>query len=512
MKRFIFCVCICFSGCKVGPDYHAPETQMPATFTETKGEKNFAPTDEQLVAWWKCFEDPFLNKMLEEAVSTNFDYQIALEQVAQSRSQYWVEFASILPELDFDLQGSRFRSSQGFKSLKPASTTTTSTNSTTIPASPTAPASTTTTSSTSTTTGVKLSPVQSFFQIGFDAVWEIDLFGKLRRSADAAHDSYEAFVESSRDIKITVLSEIANTYTTLCASQEKVALQTDIVASDERIFAIASDRFAAGLSPLQDIESSRSVLEADKATLAAFQTNLKQNIYSLAVLLGKEPEKVLEDFLIKRPIPMVRGKVPAGLPAELLKRRHDIRFAERQLAAATEEVGVAVAQLYPTVSLTGSSSSYAANPLQGANCGFTSDKLNKLFKRKSRIWGVGGILTVPVFDFGKRLAGIDAQLSLQRQAALSYQKAVITALEEVEVAFATYFDEESREANFASAEAANRKNYELTLGLFETGLANASQLAQAKKTWLIATADLTDSRQALTNSLIALYKSLGGDW
>jgi NodT family efflux transporter outer membrane factor (OMF) lipoprotein len=509
------------AGCKVGPDYEVPKTSMPESFLETQKKETFVPSDEQLVGWWQQFEDPFLNSLLEEAVSGNFDYRIALEQMEQARSQYWVQFTQILPEIEFDAQGSRFRTSQSFANASPSSRSNTTTSSTTSSpitppfptnGTPATPTQSTTTTTSSSSSGVKISPVQSFFQIGFDAIWEIDLWGQFRRAADAAYDTFEAASETSRDVKISILSEVANTYAAICSFQEKVALQTRIVESDEIAFTSASDRFSSGINPEQDVASALAALETDRASLKSLQTGLKSRMYSLAVLLGKKPEVVVQDFLIVRPIPQVNGKIPAGFPADLLKRRHDIRSAERQLAAATEEVGVAVAQLYPSLSLTGSSSSFAANPLQGANAGFSSDKLHKLFKHKSRIWGIGGLLTMPVFDFGKRLAGIDVQLALQRQASLAYEKTVIAALEEVETALAAYFDQEESAKSLGMMAAANKRNYDLTFGLFKAGLADASQVAAAKDIWLSAERSYTDSKQALTSDFIAVYKSLGGDW
>ena len=514
MKRILFLssICVLTGSCKVGPDYKTPDTVVPADFSEDKKKKTFAPNDEDLTAWWKIFNDPFLNSLIEETITGSFDYKIALEQVIQARENYNVQFASILPEFDFDATGSRFRVSEGFASSTPPVTNATTTTTTSTAATPYLPASNTTTSTSSTTTGARLNPVQDFFQLGFDAVWEIDIFGKLRRTAQAAYDTWESAVEISRDVKIMVISEVANTYALICASQEKLALATLIVKADEELLKLSQDRFKAGLTNEQEVESALSALEADVATLKSYQTQLKAYIYSLGVLIGKEPEHLVHQFLVKRPIPTAKGKVPAGVPADLLKRRHDIRSAERQLAAATEQVGVAVAQLYPTISLTGSSSSYAANPLQGANYGFSADKLHKLFKKSSRIWGYGALLTMPVFDFGKRLAGIDLQIAAQNQAYLSYQKTVITALQEVETSLASYFDEEVREKSYTTAANADRRSYDLTLNLFKAGLTDFTTVNQLKEVWLKDLLTLADSQQALTSDLIAVYKSLGGNW
>jgi outer membrane protein, multidrug efflux system len=171
-----------------------------------------------------------------------------------------------------------------------------------------------------------------------------------------------------------------------------------------------------------------------------------------------------------------------------------------------------VAQLYPSISLVGSSSSFAANPLQGANIGYSTDTFHELFTAPARIWGIGALLTVPIFDFGKRLAGIEIQLALQKQACLTYKKTVITALEEVESAFTAYFNEKERGESLHAAVAGNKKNYDLGLDLYESGLYDMLQVNQLRTAWLNSVNQLIDSRQALTTDLIAVYKSLGGDW
>jgi outer membrane protein, multidrug efflux system len=173
---------------------------------------------------------------------------------------------------------------------------------------------------------------------------------------------------------------------------------------------------------------------------------------------------------------------------------------------------VAVAALFPSLSLTGSSSSFAANPLQGANAGFASGTLSKLFSHQSLIWGIGGLATAPVFDFGKRNAAVEAQISIRNQAYYSYQQTVITALQETEQALQTYFNEEKRQLSLAKQVEANRKVLSLNSDRHQSGLNNYTQVLQAKSIWLASLNKLTDSQQALTTDLIAIYKALGGDW
>lgn len=468
-------------GCMVGPNYTPPHTPMPPIYNEDRT-NNTVPNDndEALVKWWMIFNDPFLDLLLDEAIHNNLDYRIALEQVCQARSQYWIQFTQILPEFDATSTASRFRSSQSFVNSQTAMT--------------------------------GISPVQSFFQIGFDAIWQIDLFGKLRRSARSAFDLWEATYDEARAVKIIILSEVANTYSTICSFQKKTNLSRQTVSLDKELFVLASSRFEAGLASKQEVDAIRSTLEKDESNLKTNETTLKLTIYSLAVLLGMPPETIIGDFNIQRPIPYAGDKIPVGVPGDLLRRRPDIQSAERQLAAATEEIGVAVAALFPEISLTGSSSSFAANPLQGANIGFSSSKLNKLFDSSSRIWGIGGLVTMPIFDFGKRSAAIDVQTSLAQQAYLNYQKTVIGALQETEQALVAYYNEEEKLQNLNREVKANYEILILTTDLYQSGLADYSQVLQAKELWLVSVNSLTDSEQALATDLIAIYKALGGDW
>ena len=469
---------------------------MPLSFTEERVEESVPINDDDLVRWWTAFKDPFLNQLLEETLNANFDYRIALQRVYQARAQYWIQFTQILPEVDFDAQGTRFRASQSFTNSTSASTTT-SANTNPVAAS---------------TSITPVSPIQNFFQLGFDAIWEIDLFGRLRRAADAAYDTWEATNEDARGVKILVLSETANTYVSICALQKKNAIASEVVTIDEELLELSFYRFDAGLTNEQEVELAKATLEGDKAALKALQIALKQTIYSLAVLLGKMPELVITDFQIEHPIPQAEGMAPYTLPSDLLRRRPDISSAERQLAAATEEIGVAVAELFPQVSLVGSSSSFAANPLQGANIGYSSPSLSKLFSGSSRIWGIGGILTLPMIDFGKRLSAVDVQVFLRNQAFLNYQKTVISALQESEQALTAYFNEEERMNDFYRQVQANRRNFDLIADEFQAGLVDYSQVLEAKETWLSSVSNLAGSQQALASDLIAIYLAIGGDW
>lgn len=479
------------SGCKVGPDYYRPDTEMPLVFNEDRPERTFVPSDEDLIRWWTTFDDPLLDELLEEAILGNFDYLFALEQVYQARKHFRVAIAQILPEIDSDAQASRFRTSQAFHNSVQGSTLNNPSN--------------------ALGTNLPVSPIQNFFQAGFDAVWEIDLFGKLRRNAAAAYDTYEAQYENSRAVKITVLSEVANIYVSIRNYQQKIDLTLQTIELEYELLEMSSGLQQSGLGNEQDVETLKASLASQEANLQTLETFIRQNIYSLAVLLGRNPESLTGIFETLAPIPS-STRIPAGIPGDLLLRRPDIRASERQLASATEQIGVAVADLYPSISLIGSSSSFAANPLQGANIGWSSDRLKELFSPAARIWGIGTLITWPVFDWGMRVALVDIQWSIAQQAYYNYRKTVITALQEVEQSLAAYFFEEKRYRKLTMQTLANKNALDLIADLYQSGLADYNQVLTAKNIWLASANLLSDSRQALTSNLIAVYKAIGGDW
>lgn len=464
----------------VGPNYQTPVLLMPEVYSEEQVEEAEEIVDVDLARWWTVFNDPFLDALLADALCRNFDLRIALERVCQARSTYRVQAASVLPDIEADFQGARSRTSQSFAPLNPLE-------------------------------GLA-NPFQNFFQTGFDAIWQIDIFGGLRRAARAAHNLWEASVEDANAVRILILSEVAITYADICAFQQRKALSEEIISLDEENLYLVNVRFEAGLSNEQAVANAVAILEADRAALTEVETSIKQAIYALAVLLGTPPECLVEAFSNAHPIPVAFGKIPSGLPAELLRRRPDIRSAERQAAAATEQIGVAVAELFPKFALTGSSTTFSSNPLQGANIGFASSSLKQLFTHKSLIWGAGLIAGMPIFDFGKRWSAVEVQVYLEHQIFLNYEKTVLTALKEVESDLVAYYNEEERLLDLSHQVEANQRTFDLTADLFQAGLVDYTQVLQAEGVLVASRILLTNSQQTLTTNLIALYKALGGGW
>ncbi len=481
-SKTVLAACVFLAGCKVGPNYSPPCTELPQRLTEEKG--TVFVKDEELVEWWSRFNDPVLNHYINLALCRNFDYRIALEVIYQARAQYLVNWAQIYPEFDATAIGSRYRTSQTFLRVPNPLTNTSSLD----------------------------HPYQSFYQAGLDAIWELDLFGKYRRAAAGAYDLFEASIDDMRGVKISVISEVALTYATIASYQKKRQIAKEAVFLDKDILQLSHERLKAGLTDELEIERNLATIEADEAALKQIEALLKQSIYSLSILSGTLPEIIISEFPEDRPLLVAEGMVPSSLPGELLRRRPDICAAERRLAAATEQIGVAVADLFPSVSLTGSSSSYASNPLQGANVGYSSDKLYKLFQPASMIWGIGSLIIAPVFDFGKRNQTINVQVALRNQAYLTYQKTVIGALQETEQALETYFYDQGRVINLTKQVKANKKNLSLTTDRFQSGLVDYTEVLIARELWLTSSNTLVESQQTLAMDLIAIYKALGGDW
>jgi NodT family efflux transporter outer membrane factor (OMF) lipoprotein len=466
------------SGCMVGPRYEMPNIQMPEQFAE-----GAAPiTDEELCQWWKQFGDPKLDELIEEVVKGNYDFRIALEQVVESRAQFQIQSSALWPTIDLNAVAIRQRFSQ---------------NLFTSSGNAVAFASGAAASGVGAITGP---PVQNFFQIGFDAVWELDFWGKFRKGKQSAFDLWEASQFLADNMMITVIAEAARDYIALRALQQQIEILKQKIKVDSRKLELLKVLFEAGLNNEIQIQAQFAALETHQAQLPILETSMKQTIYALAILAGKQPERYAHAFEEVQDLPVFTGKVPAGLPSELLRRRPDIRASERQLASATEQIGIAIARLFPSISLTGNGYGYETNTF------------SKILNPKSSIWNIGPNISWDLIDFGKVRGQIDSANSIQRQALLSYENTVISALQDVEGALVAYFDEGRRNEDLKAGLKADLRSLMLTQDLFQAGLESEIAELDALKTLLDAKTTLIQSDQAIASNLISLYKAIGGNW
>lgn len=477
MKK-ILPIFLCFAGCMVGPKYQQPDMLLPCCFEQCTDQA----CDTDLCHWWNQFNDPVLDAFIAEALTSNYDLRLAVERIEQTRAQYRIERSHLWPEIDLNATATRTKISQN---LFPQP-------STPLPG------------------GATLLPkFLNMFQVGFDAIWELDFWGKFRHSKNAAHYIWEATIEDAKSVQISIVSEVAVNYTNIRALQKKLELARWKIQADEAELEIGRQLFQVGLSNEMQVSTLISTLEADRATLPTLETSLKQSVYALAILLGRPPEGLM-DCLQNGTIPSGCGRVPVGLPSDLLRRRPDVRSAERELAAATEQIGAAVADYFPHIVLTGIN--FGGANRVGSSVGWLSNKFGSLVEAASRTFSVGVGINWDLIDFGRVRGQVDVKKSLQRQALLTYEKTVITSLQDVESALVAYFEEENRFASLMNRYEADRRTMEITEGLYQTGLANEVQVLETRKALINSESAYIESSQALTGDLIALYKAIGGEW
>lgn len=456
------------SGCAaVGPDYEPPKMPVPRQWTETT-----AATGSQPDKWWKTFNDPVLDRLIGDAITSNLDLKLALERVKDARALRSATIAAGLPSLD-----AKSNVSRRF-------------NNTTSPASQTG------TSSVGGGFGIG-NQLINIFQLGFDAQWELDFFGGFRRAIEAADATIEVEVENSRDVRVTLLGEVARNYIELRANQQLAAITRENLQAQQETLELTQIRQQTGLANMLEVTQAQAQAATTEAQLPNYETLAKQAMHALGVLLGKEPGALTVLLERQGAIPNA-SQVIANLPSELLQRRPDIRRAERQLAVANASVGVATAELYPKINL-------------AAFIGLQNTTITD-FTPLGKSWSAAGSLTMPIFNWGKLNANIDSKKAQYEQTFLSYQSTVLSAFKEVEDALIAYSKEQERRKALAKAVAANQLAVQLANERYRKGLTAFLDVLTSQTALYQAQNSLISSESRLSSNLIALYKALGGGW
>jgi NodT family efflux transporter outer membrane factor (OMF) lipoprotein len=454
-------------GCMVGPTYRTPTTTPPSQWQEVPG-GTAAAAPPAAATWWKTFQDPELDSLVQRALKANLDLRIAEARVREARAQAGIQDAAAWPSLN--ASGSKIRERQ---------------------------------SSNQPILGELLPPgtqtVSNAYQAGFDASWELDLFGAVRRGREAATARVQAAAYSREDVQVTLVAEVARTYAVARGFQQRLAIARDNIKAQQDIVALTRDRFHSGLTSSLEPDQAATVLAETEAQVPALETGLRTAVHHLGVLLGQAPGALTQELEAVAPIPQAPPQVPAGLPSDLLRRRPDIRGAERQLAAATADVGVATADLFPRFALT-------------ASAGYLSANSGSLFKNDSRTWSVGPTFQWRIFDAGAIRANIRVQNARQEQALVTYQKAVLSGFEDVEDALVAYSREQDRNRPLRQAVSTSASALEVSRQLYGNGLASFLNVLDAERSLYQAQDALVQSDQAVAQDYIALYKALGGGW
>jgi multidrug efflux system outer membrane protein len=467
-RLLAFLAALLLSGCPaVGPDYEPPQMPVPRQWSETAAAPLHAEQPDQ---WWKAFNDPELDKLIGEAIASNLDLKLALERVKDARALRSAAIAAGLPSLD-----AKSNVSRRF-------------NNTSAPAG---------TSAVGGGFGVGNQFI-NIFQLGFDAQWELDFFGGVRRAVEASDATIGVEQENSRDVLVTLQGEVARNYIELRANQRLAAITRENLHAQQETQELTQIRQQSGLVSMLEVTQAQAQAATTEAQLPNYQAAAKQSMHALSVLLGREPGALAIRLDRQGAIPAVAAQLITSLPSELLQRRPDIRRAERQLAVANASVGVATAELYPKINL-------------AAFIGLQNTTITD-FTPIGKSWSAAGSLTMPIFNWGKLNANIDSKKAQFEQAFLSYQSTVLLAFKEVEDALIAYRKEQERRKALENAVAANRLAVQLANERYQKGLTSFLDVLTGQSALYQTQSDLATSESRLASDLVALYKALGGGW
>lgn len=459
---------IALVGCAtVGPDYHRPEPSLPSRWSEPLAG---GPTyrSEPLAEWWQGFRDEKLNQLMARAVRSNLDLRIAEARVRESRALRGVVSAGLWPTVDGSASYTRLRLSENGLLGQAGSR--------------------------------GLLPLEfNLYDVALDAAWEIDIFGGTRRAVEAAEAEIGAAEETRRDVLVTLLAEVGLNYVELRGLQKELAVTRNNLNTQKQTLDLTGDRMKAGLATELDVTRAEAQAATTAAQIPPLETSIKQAIHRLSVLVGESPGTLVGQLLDAAPIPGLPPEVPVGLPSELLRRRPDVRRAERELAAATARIGVAVADLFPRFFLTGA-------------VGLQSVAASDFLTGGSRFFSLGPTIRWPIFNAGRIRQNVRVQNTRQEQALLAYEQAVLTSLEEVENALVAYTKTQVRFRELAEAEKANQRAVELAHDRYRSGLVDFLDVLEAERSLYTTQAQFAQSERAMSQSLVRLYKALGGGW
>lgn len=460
-------IIIIANGCKpVGPDYIPPENILPDAWDEQIVSNLSGPTS-NLESYWKVFDDPVLNELIQKAKTQNKNLKIAYASVLEARSNLFGVSGKKLPKVvtGVEVSESKLSDDGSFAQLAPPDGF--------VP--------------------------QSLFSVGINATWEIDVFGRVRRSVEAAGYEYEASIDDYYDVMVILLSDVAISYADLRMFQQLIINSELNAEIQQSSLVLAQDRFDAGLTSYLDVLQARANLFETKAIIPEYKMQLMYAVNRLAVLLGTTSDSLSIDVFDFRNIPAANANIGSGVPANLLRQRPDIRAAERSIAKNNARVGVSTADLYPTFALSGF-------------LGFDSRSVTNLFTIPGLNWGISLPVGWQVFNRKRIRANIEIEEQRTQQALLNYENIVLQAFAEVGNAIVSYNEQKERYANLDQAVLASMEAVSLVETQYNTGLTDFQNVLDTERSLLRQQNSLITSEAEIMANLIKLYKSLGGGW
>lgn len=454
-------LCGCYGCTSVGPDYQRPTMESPARWDNSVDTGKQSPELAQ-TAWWRSFNDPQLNTLIDQAMDANLGLEQARARIVQARAGVVQAGASGLPQVNTSGSINRSRRSGNLTTSGSGQTST-------------------------------------LYQAGFDASWEIDLFGGVRRSVESAQARLEASIEDLHAVTLTLLGDVASTYIGLRVRQAQLQITRNNLTAQQDTVGLTKERYRLGLTSYLDVTQAEALRTATESNIPPLEAAIKASMHRLAILLAKEPAALNADLAPTRSLPTVEGVLAPGLPAELLARRPDLRAAERQLAAASADIGVATAELYPRFDLT-------------LGLGLQANNSATFAERASRYWSIVPGVALPIYDGGRRRASIQAKQASYDEILARYRATYNAALEDVENALTAYYTERERNRILTESVRLSEDALALALDRYRRGLTTFLDVLAAQRALYTAQSNLTESNGQLLTDLIALCKALGGGW
>ena len=465
---------LALSGCMVGPNFVPPRPAIPTSYTQGTSASSYVSGGAVNPQWWNSFNDPELTRLENTAVSQNLDLQIATQRMLEAEAQAQIEGAVLYPNIGFNASYSREGlSDKGVVQALGGGGG----------------------------AGIPVSGIPPFdvYQYGLQASYDLDLWGKNRRTAEAAVAAAAGSVEARRAALLNVETQVASNYIQLRGTQSVLAITQKNLDSANQLVALTVERQQAGLTTALDVANARATAAQIASQIPTLTAERDALINQLGLLLGQTPSAFPPELLAAAPVPLTPPSVPIGLPAGLLRRRPDVREAEDKLHSATAEVGVAVAQFFPDFSLTGS---VALQALQLKN-------LNEL---SALTYAVGPTLSLPLFEGGQLHGQLKLRKAQQKEAAIGYAKTVLTAFYQVDNALSAYTNEHATLTALTQDTQQSQIALSLAEEQYKQGLVDYLTVLTAQQAYLTAQQTQALALETLGTDLVTLYQSLGGGW
>ena len=467
------------AGCAVGPDYRTPTVPIAGKYdagpsappsTQPSATAPARPVD--LARWWQSLDDPELDSLVRRAVQANLDLRIALARLQQARAAEYVVSGGALPLVDFAAGAGRGTGADSTRGRAPGPLR----------------------------SGENTKGLNEITHVaGFDAAWELDLFGRFSRQIEAARADTQAAAEARNDVLISVIADVARAYVSERALQLRLSVARQNINAQQQTVDLVRKRVRQGMNPQYDVVLAERQLASTRATLAPLEAAIGQSQRRIAVLLGQLPQDLYAELSNPGRLPAPPARIQPGLPPELLRRRPDVRQAERDLAASTARIGVATANLFPRVALLG------AYGVQGQGLG-RAPVMNK------EIWSFGPTAYWPLLDFGTLDAVLELQDYRTRELLDSYRRSVLLAVEEVDNAIANYTAEQDRLDQLSIAVSDAQRTVQLATERYQNGQTSLLDVVDAQRQLYDLQDQYALAQEAAIVQFIALYKALGGGW